>query len=88
MVPNSLGPGELLIHYGTEEQKNKYLPGLADGTYIPCFGLTGPNNGSDATGSIDEGEVVKVNNKTMIKVKINKRYITLGSCCKFNGYCI
>ena len=85
MVPNSLGPGELLIHYGTEEQKNKYLPGLADGTYIPCFGLTGPNNGSDATGSIDEGEVVKVNNKTMIKVKINKRYITLAPVANLMG---
>ena len=58
MVPNSLGPGELLQHYGTEEQKNKYLPKLANGDYIPCFGLTGPNNGSDATGSIDEGELI------------------------------
>ena len=80
MVPNSLGPGELLIHYGTQTQKEKYLPGLADGTYIPCFGLTGPNNGSDATGSIDEGEVIDVNGKPMIKVNINKRYNT-GSCC-------
>ena len=85
MVPNSLGPGELLIHYGTQEQKNKYLPGLADGTYIPCFGLTGPNNGSDATGSIDEGTIVKVNGKTMIKVKINKRYITLAPVANLMG---
>ena len=85
MVPNSLGPGELLIHYGTEEQKNKYLPGLANGNYIPCFGLTGPNNGSDATGAIDEGEVVKINNKIMIKVKINKRYITLAPVANLMG---
>ena len=85
MVPNSLGPGELLIHYGTQEQKNKYLPGLADGTYIPCFGLTGPNNGSDATGSIDEGTILKVNGKTMIKVKINKRYITLAPVANLMG---
>ena len=85
MVPNSLGPGELLTHYGTQEQKNKYLPGLADGSYIPCFGLTGPNNGSDATGSIDNGEVVKVNNKIMIKVKINKRYITLAPVANLMG---
>lgn len=85
MVPNSLGPGELLTHYGTKEQKNKYLPGLADGTYIPCFGLTGPNNGSDATGSIDEGTIVKVNGKTMIKVKINKRYITLAPVSNLMG---
>ncbi len=85
MVPNSLGPGELLIHYGSEEQKNKYLPGLANGSYIPCFGLTGPNNGSDATGSIDEGEVVKINDKLMIKVKINKRYITLAPVANLMG---
>ena len=57
MVPNSLGPGELITLYGTEQQKNKYLPKLADGTYIPCFGLTGPRNGSDATGEIDTGKV-------------------------------
>ena len=63
MVPNSLGPGELLSHYGTDVQKNKYLPGLADGTYIPCFGLTGPNNGSDATGKIDKGTIVNYNGK-------------------------
>ena len=85
MVPNSLGPGELLTHYGTKEQKNKYLPGLADGTYIPCFGLTGPNNGSDATGSIDEGTVIKVKGRTMIKVKINKRYITLAPVSNLMG---
>ena len=44
-VPNSLGPGELLVRYGTEAQQHKYLPGLADGTYIPCFGLTGIHSG-------------------------------------------
>ena len=85
MVPNSLGPGELLTHYGTPEQKSKYLPGLANGSYIPCFGLTGPNNGSDATGNIDEGNVVKINDKIMIKVKINKRYITLAPVANLMG---
>ena len=85
MVPNSLGPGELLTHYGTKEQKEKYLPGLADGKYIPCFGLTGPENGSDATGSIDEGEVIDVNGKPMIKVNINKRYITLAPVANLMG---
>lgn len=85
MVPNSLGPGELLTHYGTQEQKQKYLPKLADGTYIPCFGLTGPYNGSDATGSIDEGEVIDVNGKPMIKVNINKRYITLAPVANLMG---
>ncbi len=85
MVPNSLGPGELLTHYGTTEQKEKYLPGLASGEYIPCFGLTGPNNGSDATGSIDEGEVVMKDGKIMIKVVVNKRYITLAPVANLMG---
>ena len=85
MVPNSLGPGELLTHYGTQEQKNKYLPKLANGEYIPCFGLTGPYNGSDATGSIDEGEIIQVNGKPMIKVNINKRYITLAPVANLMG---
>lgn len=82
MVPNSLGPGELLQHYGTEDQKNKYLPKLANGTYIPCFGLTGPNNGSDATGQIDTG-VVEGENK--IKITLNKRYITLAPIANLLG---
>tara|TARA_B100000282_G_C31737275_1_gene494158 strand:+ start:150 stop:1919 length:1770 start_codon:yes stop_codon:yes gene_type:complete len=85
MVPNSLGPGELISHYGTEQQKNTYLSGLAHGKYIPCFGLTGPNNGSDATGSIDEGELVNINGKTLIKVNINKRYITLAPVANLMG---
>ncbi len=85
MVPNSLGPGELLTHYGTEEQKKYYLPKLANGIYIPCFGLTGPHNGSDATGSIDEGEVIEIDDKPMIKVKINKRYITLAPVANLMG---
>ncbi len=85
MVPNSLGPGELLTHYGTQEQKKYYLPKLANGTYIPCFGLTGPHNGSDATGSIDEGEVIEIDGKPMIKVKINKRYITLAPVANLMG---
>ena len=85
MVPNSLGPGELLTHYGTQEQKEYYLPKLANGTYIPCFGLTGPYNGSDATGSIDEGEVIEIDGKPMIKVNINKRYITLAPVANLMG---
>lgn len=85
MVPNSLGPAELLQHYGTEEQRKEYLPGLANGDYIPCFGLTGPHNGSDATGSIDEGKAVVVDGKKYIDVKINKRYITLGPIANLIG---
>jgi len=85
MVPNSLGPGELLIKYGTEKQKDKYLPGLAKGDYIPCFGLTGPDNGSDATGSIDEGEVFEEDGKLKIRVSLNKRYITLAPVANLMG---
>ena len=85
MVPNSLGPGELLAHYGTSYQKEKYLSGLANGEYIPCFGLTGPNNGSDAAGQIDEGVVKMVNNKRKICVSINKRYITLAPVSNLVG---
>lgn len=85
MVPNSLGPGELLQHYGTEKQKDFYLPKLADGTYVPCFGLTGPNNGSDATGSIDSGNVIIKDGKKYIEVSINKRYITLGPIANLIG---
>ena len=85
MVPNSLGPGELLIHYGTDEQKNKYLPGLANGKYVPCFGLTGPNNGSDAAGQIDQGTVVYKDDGLFIEVDINKRYITLGPVANLIG---
>jgi len=85
MVPNSLGPAELLQHYGTEEQKNYYLPKLADGTFIPCFGLTGPNNGSDAVGQIDEGIVELIDGKPMIKITLNKRYITLAPVSNLIG---
>src|SRR5690606_9293487 len=55
MVPNSLGPAELLIHYGTEEQKRKWLPRLANGDEVPCFGLTEPQAGSDASSITSEG---------------------------------
>src|SRR5207344_1846599 len=59
MVPNSLGPGELILNYGTEEQKNHYLPRLAKGLEIPCFGLTNPHAGSDAAAIPDFGIVCK-----------------------------
>jgi len=85
MVPNSLGPGELITLYGTEKQKEMFLPKLATGQYIPCFGLTGPQNGSDATGSIDKGVLVKKDGKVMIKVKLNKRYITLAPVSNLMG---
>lgn len=82
MVPNSLGPGELLLHYGTAEQKKRYLPGLAKGEEIPCFGLTGPEAGSDA-GSIPDSGVVcygEFEGKKILGLKMNfsKRWITLA----------
>ena len=85
MVPNSLGPGELITLYGTEKQKEMFLPKLATGKYIPCFGLTGPQNGSDATGSIDKGVLVEKDGKIMAKVKLNKRYITLAPVSNLMG---
>ncbi len=81
-VPNSLGPAELLLHYGTDEQKDKYLPGLASGKEIPCFALTSPQAGSDAASLIDSGVVCrgKWNGKTITGIRLNwdKRYITLA----------
>ena len=62
-MPNSLGPAELLLHYGTEEQKNHFLPRLARGEEIPCFALTGPTAGSDATSIPDHGIVCKGKHK-------------------------
>lgn len=89
MVPNSLGPGELIQHYGTEEQKEYFLPKLANGEFIPCFGLTGPNNGSDATGTIDTGIIEKDNNgNSYISVSIHKRYITLAPISNLVGLAI
>ncbi len=85
MVPNSLGPGELLQHYGTEKHKNNYLPRLANGKLIPCFGLTGPNNGSDATGNIDVGILKQINNNRYIEIELNKRYITLAPIADLVG---
>jgi len=82
MVPNSLGPGELLMKYGTEEQKQHWLPGLADGTEIPCFGLTGPEVGSDAGSIPDLGVVCKgeFEGQEVVGIRLNfsKRWITLA----------
>lgn len=78
MVPNSLGPGELLHLYGTTEQKDYYLPRLANGIDIPCFGLTGPSSGSDAASMRDEGIVCEENGVLGVRVNCNKRYITLA----------
>lgn len=82
MVPNSLGPAELLLHYGTEQQKEYYLPRLAASQEIPCFGLTGPEAGSDAGSMVDTGIICKGEHegKTVLGMRLNfsKRYITLA----------
>ncbi len=89
MVPNSLGPGELLLHYGTEEQRNYYLPRLASGEEIPCFALTGPENGSDAGAMPDKGIVCRgeFNGEEVLGIRLNwnKRYITLGPVATLLG---
>ncbi|HYB33190.1 MAG TPA: acyl-CoA dehydrogenase [Steroidobacteraceae bacterium] len=81
-VPNSLGPAELLQHYGTEEQKDYYLPRLARGEEVPCFALTGPRAGSDAASIPDTGIVTRDmwQGREVVGLKLNfsKRYITLA----------
>ncbi|HSM68891.1 MAG TPA: acyl-CoA dehydrogenase, partial [Xanthomonadales bacterium] len=82
MVPNSLGPAELLMHYGTDSQKDHYLPRLASGAEIPCFALTGPSAGSDAAGMPDTGIVCMGEHEGKevlgLRVTWDKRYITLA----------
>ncbi len=82
MVPNSLGPGELLLHYGTEQQKDHYLPRLAQGEDIPCFALTSPSAGSDAAGMEDVGIVCKGEHQGHevlgLMLTWNKRYLSFS----------
>ncbi|MCL4144366.1 UNVERIFIED_CONTAM: hypothetical protein GTU68_011621 [Idotea baltica] len=90
MVPNSLGPGELLRHYGTTAQKDHYLPRLARGEEIPCFALTGPEAGSDASAVPDTGIVCKQSfdgqpNVLGIRLNWEKRYITLAPIATLLG---
>ena len=89
MVPNSLGPGELLLHYGTEEQKNHYLPRLAKGLEVPCFALTSPEAGSDAASIPDYGIVCKGTwqGREVLGMRVtwDKRYITLGPVATLLG---
>ncbi|MCA1713775.1 MAG: acyl-CoA dehydrogenase, partial [Gammaproteobacteria bacterium] len=88
-VPNSLGPAELLMHYGTDEQKRHYLPRLADGREVPCFALTGPFAGSDATSIPDYGIVAmgEWNGAHVlgIRLTLDKRYITLAPVATLIG---
>ncbi len=89
MVPNSLGPAELLLHYGTEQQKDYYLPRLAGGEEVPCFALTGPEAGSDAASVPDTGIVSRgmfEGKETLgIRITFEKRYITLGPVATIIG---
>jgi len=90
MVPNSLGPAELLLHYGTDAQKNHYLPRLAKGLEIPCFALTSPEAGSDAAGIPDFGIVCRSEwegrpDVLGIRLTWEKRYITLGPVATLLG---
>ncbi|MDO8813323.1 MAG: acyl-CoA dehydrogenase [Gallionella sp.] len=90
MVPNSLGPAELLLHYGTEEQKEKYLHRLAKGLEVPCFALTGPFAGSDAGAIPDYGEVCYGKfdgrqNVLGVRLTWEKRYITLAPVATLLG---
>ena len=88
-VPNSLGPGELLMHYGTQDQKDYYLPRLAKGEEIPCFALTSPLAGSDAAAMTDHGVVCRAvfdgEEQTCIRLNWNKRYITLAPVATLLG---
>jgi acyl-CoA dehydrogenase len=89
MVPNSLGPAELLLHYGTDEQKNHYLPRLAKGLEVPCFALTSPEAGSDAASIPDYGIVCRgmYQGKEVLGMRVtwDKRYITLGPVATLLG---
>jgi acyl-CoA dehydrogenase len=89
MVPNSLGPGKLLLHYGTPRQQAHYLPRLARGEEIPCFALTGPDAGSDATALPDTGVVCmgRWQGREVLGLRLNwdKRYITLGPVATLIG---
>jgi acyl-CoA dehydrogenase len=79
VIPNSIGAAELIIHYGTQAQKDQYLPKLARGEYVPCFGLTEPTAGSDAASIKAEGTVFKdADGELKLKLNFRKRYITLA----------
>lgn len=86
MVPNSLGPAELLIHYGTDAQKQRWLPALASGEEVPCFALTEPTAGSDAGGIRASGVVFRqADGRLMLRLSWSKRYITLAAVATVLG---
>ncbi|WP_062203159.1 acyl-CoA dehydrogenase [Aureimonas sp. AU12] len=89
MVPNSLGPGELMMHFGTQAQRDHWLPRLADGREIPCFGLTSAQAGSDAAAMTDRGvvEYGEFEGERVLGIRLNfeKRYITLAPVATVMG---
>ncbi len=89
MVPNSLGPGELMLHFGTQAQRDHWLPRLADGREIPCFGLTSDRAGSDAAAMTDRGVVAygEFEGQRTLGIRLNfaKRYITLAPVATVMG---
>ncbi len=92
MVPNSLGPAKLLLKFGTEQQKDTYLPKLATGEFVPCFALTGITSGSDAANMRDVGIITKITDNGVEKIGIeahfSKRYITLAPVATLIGLAI
>ena len=89
MVPNSLGPAELLLHYGTPEQKRHYLPRLASGVELPCFALTEPNAGSDAASITSSGVVFRgADGQPYLRLTWNKRYVTLAGVATLIGLAV
>lgn len=85
LIPNSVGPGELIETYGTQQQKSVYLPKLAKGEYVPCFALTEPKAGSDAVSINAEGQVFKKNDALFIRLNFNKRYISMAPVANLIG---
>ena len=89
MVPNSLGPGELILQFGTDDQKKEWLPRLASGKELPAFGLTSEDAGSDASAMTDDGVICKGqwNGEEVLGIRLNwaKRYITLSPVCTVLG---
>ena len=88
LIPNSVGPGELLVAYGTSEQKNHYLRRLASGEEIPCFALTEPEAGSDAAAIRSEGVVFRKDDRLWLRLRFDKRYITLAPIATLIGLAV
>ena len=85
LIPNSVGPGELIETYGTDNQKDDYLPQLASGEFVPCFALTEPTAGSDAVSITSKGTIVEKSGELFIRLNFNKRYISMAPVANLIG---